>query len=200
MNPRVLLVTGGIGSGKSVIVRLFNTLGVPSYDCDASAKLLYDRDPQLLADVVALSGSGVLSPDGRLDRAALAGRIFADPALRAAVEERVHPAVIRDFLRWKAERTADVVVIESAILLEKPLYSTLYDYVAAVSAPEKVRLARIVRRDGCSEEEARRRMSAQWSDAQRAAHADFILENNDRQALLPAAMTILDKIQEDGKN
>ena len=190
MNPQVILCTGGIGSGKSVVVKAFNLLGVPSYD----------RDPQLLAGVVALAGEAVLGPDGRLDRKALAGRIFADPSLLAAVEALVHPAVIRDFQRWKASQTAPLVLIESAILLEKPQFDSLYDRVLAVTAPEEVRIARVIARDRTDAAQVRRRMASQWTDAQRAARADYILENNDRQPLLPAIMDIIEKSKEDGKN
>ena len=95
---------------------------------------------------------------------------------------------------------APLVLIESAILLEKPQFAGLYDYVVAVTAPEELRVARVVRRDGTDEVQVRRRMAAQWSDAERSAHADYILENNDRQALLPAIMAIIEKIKEDGKD
>lgn len=200
MNPRVILCTGGIGSGKSVVVKAFQTLGVPSYDCDRAAKELYDRDPQLLAEVVKLVGGDVLDAGGRLDRSALAAKIFADKSLLTALEACVHPAVIRDFEHWKQARESAVVLIESAILLEKPQFAGLYDFVVVVTAPEEVRVARVIRRDGTDAAQVRRRMAAQWSDAARCAHADFILENNDRQALLPAILAILEKMKEDGKN
>ena len=202
MERRVLLCTGGIGSGKSFVIKAFNALGVPSYDCDDAAKELYGRDPQLLADVVSLCGEEVLDAEGRLDRAALAARIFFDPALLEKVEALVHPAVIRDFRRW-ADRLPGyppLVIIESAILLEKPLPEPVYDYVLAVAAPEDVRLARALKRDGMDEAAIRRRMASQWSDAERAAHADFIIENDGRKPVLPAILDIIERIKEDGKN
>lgn len=191
----VLLCTGGIGSGKSVVVRLFQALDIPSYDCDRAAKELYDRDPQLLAEVAALCGEEVLDAEGRLDRAALARKIFGDAALLAALEDRVHPAVIRDFEKWKKEQESALVVIESAILLEKPRFAGLMDYTVVVTAPEAVRIARVMRRDGLSEAQVRQRMAAQWSDEARLARADFVLENDNRQALLPAVLEIIDKIK-----
>lgn len=191
----VLLCTGGIGSGKSVVVRLFQALDIPSYDCDRAAKELYDRDPQLLAEVAALCGEEVLDAEGRLDRAALARKIFGDAALLAALEDRVHPAVIRDFEKWKEEQESALVVIESAILLEKPRFAGLMDYTVVVTAPEAVRITRVMRRDGLSEAQVRQRMAAQWSDEARLARADFVLENDNRQALLPAVLEIIDKIK-----
>ena len=202
MGRRVLLCTGGIGSGKSFIIRAFDALGVPAYNCDQAAKELYDRDPQLLSGIVRLCGEGVLDAEGGLDRAALAERIFADPALLAQVESLVHPAVIRDFRKW-ADALPDhppVVIIESAILLEKPLPERVYDYVLALTAPEAVRMERVLRRSGMTEAEVRRRMAAQWTDAQRAEHADFIIDNDGRKPVLPAILDILERIQEDGKN
>lgn len=193
--PCVLLCTGGIGSGKSVVVRLFQALDIPSYDCDRAAKELYDRDPQLLAEVAALCGEEVLDAEGRLDRAALARKIFGDAALLAALEDRVHPAVIRDFEKWKEEQESALVVIESAILLEKPRFAGLMDYTVVVTAPEAVRIARVMRRDGLSEAQVRQRMAAQWSDEARLARADFVLENDNRQPLLPAVLEIIDKIK-----
>ncbi len=191
----VLLCTGGIGSGKSVVVRLFQALDIPSYDCDRAAKELYDRDPQLLAEVAALCGEEVLDAEGRIDRAALARKIFGDAALLAALEDRVHPAVIRDFEKWKEEQESALVVIESAILLEKPRFAGLMDYTVVVTAPEAVRIARVMQRDGLSEAQVRQRMAAQWSDEARLARADFVLENDNRQALLPAVLEIIDKIK-----
>ena len=200
MRQQVVLCTGGIGSGKSFVVRALRELGVPAYDCDQAAKTLYDRDPELLAAVVRLTDPGVLDASGRLDRATLAERIFRDGDLLRQVEALVHPAVLRDFAAWRAAQPEPVVVLESAILLEKPVPSGTYDYVLVVTAPEDVRVARVVARDGLAEVQVRRRMAAQWSDAQRVACADFVLENDDRHPLLPALIQLLEKIKEDGKN
>ena len=121
--------------------------------------------------------------------------IRKNAALLAALEALVHPAVIRDFEAWKERQEGGLVVIESAILLEKPRFAGLMDYTLAVTAPEEVRIARVMARDGISADQVRRRMAAQWSDEARLAHADFVLENDDRQALLPAVLQIIDKIK-----
>ena len=192
----VILCTGGIGSGKSVVSRVFCEMGLPVYDCDRAAKELYDRDPQLLSDMVSLCGETVLDADGRLDRVALSRRIFGNAALLAAVEDLVHPAVIRDFENWKKRQESALVVIESAILLEKPRFAGLMDYTVVVTAPEAVRIRRVMARDGVTEEQVRKRMAAQWSDAERVARADFSMENDDRQALLPAVLQIIEKIKQ----
>ena len=182
---KVLLCTGGIGSGKSFVVRILQAMGCPAYDCDARARALYDEDPALLQGVVALAGRGVLGENGRLDRKALAARIFADSGLRDRIEALVHPAVIRDFMAWRDALSAPLAVLESAILLEHPQYRPLYDKVLVVSAPEEVRIARVQARDGVSREAVLQRMAAQWSEEKRRAAADFIIENDGEQALLP---------------
>jgi dephospho-CoA kinase len=190
---KVILCTGGIGSGKSYVIRLLNELGVPSYDCDVRAKALYDEDPQLLDDVARIAGGQVVR-DGRLDRTALASAIFSDNAILSKIEAVVHPAVARDFDRWKTSTDAPLVVIESAIMLEKPALSNMYDYVLAVVAPEEVRIGRAMARDGSTKAQVRARMANQWSDAQRAESADFVLNNDGKSAILPQVLIILNKI------
>lgn len=188
-----LLASGGIGSGKSYVISIFNAVGVPSYDADSRAKALYDTDPQLLADVVAAAGEDVLS-DGRLDRRALAGKIFASEDLRARIEALVHPAVMRDFARWCAEQQAPVVIMESAILMEHPELMAQMDYALSVVAPLETRIRRVIARDNCTREQVLARMECQWSDEKRAEHSDFIIENDGVQALLPQIMNILETI------
>ncbi len=182
---KVLLCTGGIGSGKSFVVHILQTMGCPAYDCDERAKALYDEAPVLLHDVVTLTGREVLTSAGRMDRRKLAARLFAEPALRRQVEALVHPAVIRDFTAWRDAQTAPVVLMESAILLEHPQYRPLYDKVLVVSAPEEVRIERVMARDGVTREAVQQRMKAQWSEQQRRDAADYIIENDGEQPLLP---------------
>lgn len=121
--------TGGIGSGKSYVSRIFAKMGYPVYFSDDRAKMLYDTDHQLLAQMVELLGEEILE-NGRLNRKVMAGKIFGNPTLLKQVESRVHPAVLRDFRIWKEnicdrlEKTKgkrpEFVVFESAIILETP--------------------------------------------------------------------------------
>lgn len=191
----VLLCTGGIGSGKSFVVRILQEMGLPAYDCDARAKALYDEDPQLLQEVASVAGASVIGEDGRLDRKALAGRIFADEALRREVEARVHPAVTRDFRAWLSRQEAPMVVLESAILLENPAFDALYDRVLVVTAPEALRVERVMARDGLSREAVLQRMQSQWSDERRMAHADWVVCNDGEQPLLPQLNSIIEQMK-----
>ena len=200
MGAATLLVSGGIGSGKSFVIKTFNALDVPSYDADSRARGLYDSDPELLSSVVALAGEGILS-DGKLDRRALASLIFTSPELKEGVESLVHPAVMRDFFRWRDSRTEPLVIMESAILPEHPELLEQMDYKLAVTAPLELRIRRVMERDGASREKVLERIACQWSDAKRLAVSDFTIVNDGVQAILPQIIEILDRIKTyNGKN
>lgn len=195
MDKKVIGCTGGIGSGKSAIVAAFAALGIPSYDCDSRAKALYDEDAGLCRRVVDLLGDGVITSDGTLDKGAVATRVFGDRTLLAALEAIVHPAVAEDFVKWAERQPGDIVVLESAILLEKPFFDTFADYTVTVSAPEQVRIARVMRRDGLSREQVEARMASQWSDAQREAKADLTVVTDDTTPVLPVLLEIIEKLK-----
>lgn len=195
IRPVIIGCTGGIGSGKTYVVKAFEGLGVPGYDCDARAKELYDEDAGLLADVAAIAGEDVIV-DGRLDRGRLAARIFSDRDMLARIESVVHPAVTRDFYRWLEEQNSKLVIFESAILLDKPYLRDMADFVLVVTAPEELRIERVMARDGLPREAVERRMANQMSDAERRAMADYILETNDRDAIIPQLLSIIQRWQQ----
>ena len=159
---KTVILTGGMGSGKSAVAALLKARGVPVYDSDSRTKSLYDRDPALVGRLETVLGTGLRAVDGRLDRAKLAFLIFSDPARKAAVEAVVHPAVLADFRRWKRWHRpkgwtygpVPFVVLESAIILSCPVFDGVGDRTVLVDAPEAVRVARSVARDG-SDPEAR---------------------------------------------
>ena len=170
-------VTGGIGSGKSTVCRLFAERGVPVYDSDSEAKRLMREDPSLRA------ARDETFRDGVLNRRYLAATVFGDRRALARLEALVHPCVKRDFERWAAERTAEpYVVLECAILYESGMDAAV-DRVVAVVAPEELRLVRVNARDGASAAEIRRRMAAQLSDDVLSARADYTIVNINREDL-----------------
>ena len=193
--PAIIGCTGGIGSGKTVVVKAFERLGVPGYDCDSRAKELYDEDSVLLAQVAQIAGDDVIS-DGKLDRRALAAKIFSDSDMLVRLESVVHPAVIRDFSRWLQEQSSKLVIFESAILLDKPYLRQMADFVLLVTAPEELRIERVMARDGLSREAVERRMANQISDEDRRQFADYILETHDRDAIIPQLLSIIQKWQQ----
>ncbi len=184
---KVLGCTGGIGSGKSYVAAIFEKMGVPVYDSDRRAKALYDTDMQLRSEMVVLLGGEIIK-DGVVQRDVIAGKIFGNHQLLAEVEKLVHPAVVRDFCRWKecvAEKMPPFVIMESAILLEKPPVRRLVDATLTVSAPLELRIERVIKRDNVDRARVLARMSAQWSDEQREALSDFIIFADGKRALLP---------------
>ena len=162
MRRKTVIVTGLIGSGKSAVCALLRERGIPVYDSDARTKGLYDRRPALVGRLEEALGLPLRGTDGRLDRKALAARIFSDAAAREKLEAIVYPEVLADFKRWKArQKGAPFVVLESAVILSKPVFDGLADAVVLVSAPEEVRLRRVMRRDSLPAEAVRARMAAQ---------------------------------------
>ena len=187
MSAKVLLVTGGIGAGKSAVSRMLIERGVPVYFSDDMAKSLYDRDASLRDSLRRLFGERVFR-DGDVDRRALAELIFADEEKRRALEALVHPAVFRDFEAWKAERLdCALVAFESAILLDRGLPEGFADYVIYVDAPEELRLRRAMERDGSAAESVRRRMQSQKAGPEHPA-VDFVLDNSGDFKALEAAL------------
>lgn len=175
-------ITGGIGSGKSTVCRLFAARGVAVYDSDAAAKRLMAGP--LRGAVEARFGRDAYR-DGVLDRRYLAGIVFRDREALRALDAIVHPAVMRDFEAWASAQQGDYVVLESAILFEAGLEKSV-DRTVAVLAPEPLRIERTCRRDGTDAESVRRRIAAQMSDDELHARADHTIVNIREEELAPA--------------
>lgn len=156
-----VIVTGGIGSGKSAVCALLGKRGIPVYDSDSRVKELYACRRSLVPQLEKALGSPLRRADGTLDKARLAALIFSDDAARETLESIVYPILLKDFLRWRSRQEAPFVVLESAIILSKPVFDGLADAVVLVSAPEELRIQRVMQRDGLSREEVLRRLSAQ---------------------------------------
>lgn len=181
-------ITGGIGSGKSTVCRLFAERGIAVYDSDREAKRLMAGP--LRASIEARFGASIYH-DGQLDRRALAQVVFNDSQALADLNALVHPAVRADFEAWAERQTGDYVILESAILYESGFDDTV-DRVVAVLAPLEVRIERTCRRDGASEEEVRRRIATQLNDDELAAKADVTMVNLVMEDL-EAEVAILDR-------
>lgn len=180
-------VTGGIGSGKSLICRVFSTLGVPVYNADTEAKRLMDEDKKLAKELMDSFGPGIFR-DGHLERKVLAGIVFNDPDALKLLNSIVHPAVRKDFMSWiERHNNAPYVVKEAAILFETGMYAGL-DTVILVTAPEDLRLRRVMRREGENEESIKRRMASQWPEAKKAELAGMVIRNDNTQLILPVIL------------
>lgn len=197
---KVLGFTGGIGSGKTYVIDIFRHLGIPAYCSDKRARELYTEDVHLLAQMEKLLGEGIVR-DGVLQTDMIARRIFGDRNLLEGVERLVHPAVLKDFGKWKEQQECRArqkgekipfVIFESAILLEKPLVKEIADKVVTVSAPLELRVERVMRRDGTDRDSVMKRISSQWNDGQREALSDFIIFADGKEALLPQVLHIME--------
>lgn len=175
-------LTGGIGSGKSTVARIFEAFGIPCYYADDRAKELMHSDESLQADLIEEFGSDVYQ-DGTLNRPLLAKIIFENDDARERMNGIVHPAVGKDYEEWQAEQDAPYVLKEAAILFETGGYKQS-DANILVTAPEELRLKRVMKRDGADKEQVLARMRAQWSDEKKSKLADFIILNDEDHSLI----------------
>ena len=173
--PKIIGLTGGIGSGKSRVVSLFNTLGVPCYIADVEAKRLMNNQSEVKAAIVDLFGEQAYV-DGSLNRNYLSQIVFAKSEKLKALNAIVHPAVAQDFSVWVEQQKAPFVIKEVAILFETGGYKNV-DKTVLITAPETIRIERVMLRDGVSAGEVKARMRNQWTDAQREPLADFVIDN-----------------------
>lgn len=177
-----IAITGGIGSGKSYVSALLEARGIPVYNADNESKRLTATDEEIRAGLVALLGEEVYR-EGSLNKPLLASYLFAGPDNARRVNAVIHPRVKADFRRWLEEhQDCEVVGLESAILFEAGFEDTV-DAVVMVYAPEPLRLERAMRRDGATENQIRRRMSAQMDDEEKRRRSHYVLLNDGSDSL-----------------
>ncbi len=196
MDMKIIGLTGGIGSGKSTVAGMFNTLGIPVYESDHRAKILMHENDAIINSIKALLGDEAYLPDGTLNRSAIAAKVFQDKALLVQLNAIVHPAVHEDLLRWAREDqqiAAPYLIHESAILFEENL-TDLLSAVILVVANEDIRIERVVKRDNTKEENVRQRMKNQWLDKDKIPLADYIIYNDGDRALIEQVMDIHEMI------
>ncbi|MFZ4456262.1 MAG: dephospho-CoA kinase [Bacteroidales bacterium] len=186
-------VTGGLGSGKSVVSNLLQINGIPVYNSDTEAKRLMNTSNTIRRKIVDLLGDSSYS-DSQLNRSYVAQRVFGDTDMLRQLNAIVHPEVRKDFLQWSSIQNRDIVAIESAILFESEL-SPLLDKIVVVSAPIELRIARVLARDGLSEEQIRLRIEAQMDDETRECLADFVVVNDRSRAIIPQINQILKELR-----
>jgi dephospho-CoA kinase len=190
MARRVVAVTGGVASGKSAATHVFETLGVAVADADVAARAVIEPGQPALDRVVARFGADSLGPDGRLDRARMRQRVFADPAAKADLEAILHPP-IRAWLRAACDAAAGPYAVVAIPLLAEGGGRQAYpwlDRIVVVDVPEAVQLARLQQRDGITAELAARMVAAQATRRQRLALADDVVINDGSLAQLEAAV------------
>ncbi|WP_167615067.1 dephospho-CoA kinase [Maribellus sediminis] len=191
-------ITGGIGSGKSTVCKVFRFLGVPVFEADTVAKHLTNTKPVIRKGLIELFGSDIYTENGTLDRKKLAGYIFNNDIQLQKVNELIHPVVRAEFLAWAKEQTAPYVIHEAAILFESGFYKMM-DYTLLVSAPEKERIARVMKRDKVTEQQVIERIKKQWPDSEKRKLATAEIKNSDSDLILPGIIKIDKQLRENGK-
>ncbi|WP_294472606.1 dephospho-CoA kinase [uncultured Bacteroides sp.] len=183
-------ITGGIGSGKSVVSRLLEMMGIPVYVSDIEAKRITHTDEVIRKELCALVGQEVFK-SGELNRSLLASYMFGYPDHIKDVNGIIHPRVKEDFRRWAScFESGQLVGMESAILIESGFRDEV-DFLVMVYAPLEVRVARAVRRDCSTKELVMKRIEAQMSDETKRNHADFVIVNDDETPIIPQVLKLI---------
>lgn len=184
-------VTGGIGSGKSIVCKLFSCLGIPVYDADTRAKWLTNYDPVIREAVIQLLGSESYTENGEYNRPFVSSLVFKNPDLLKKLNEIIHPAVGRDTDEWMKMHANAPYVIKEAAIMNKAGNNNNLDCVIVVKASVDLRLKRIKNRDKSrSEEEILAIIERQVSDEERNAIADFTIDNNENAGLIPQVLEL----------
>ncbi len=182
-------VTGGIGSGKSLVCSVFEHLGVPVYYADERARILMQKSGDIRKVLTSLLGKEVYR-QGKLNRPFIARVLFDDPDRREQINKIVHPVVFDDFIKWtRSFSDRDYVIEEAAIIFESGADRFL-DKVINVYAPVKERIARLTVRDGVKPEDIRKRIHSQMTEKERRQRADYIIINDGRSMLLSQILKI----------
>lgn len=181
-------LTGGIGSGKTTIAKVFQEFGVPVYYADIEAKkfLAYDLVKKRLKE---LFGSSVISEDNTVDKVALAAIVFTDEEELAKLNALIHPLLEKDFEKWVENQDAPYIVKEAAILFEAG-FDRSVDKILSISAPLEQRIQRVMQRDQVNRQQVLDRISKQWTDEEREEKSDFIIQNGNSDMVLQKVLDV----------
>lgn len=172
---KIIGLTGGIGSGKTTVAKMFKQLGVPVYIADKEAKTLMRKSKVIKRKLIELFGEEAYI-NNELNKPFIANIIFNDNAVLNRMNAIIHPRVARHFTKWMEKQTVPVVIKESAILFEKELYKQC-DFVITVTVPKSVRIERLLKRDNTTVEKIEAIIKNQWSDKEKIARSDYVIVN-----------------------
>ena len=184
-------LTGGIGSGKSVVAKIFTTLGIPVFNADEAAKVMMQSNPEMKAKLIEQFGTSIYNASG-LQKGKLAEIVFNDPFQLQLLNAIVHPVTIQAAKDWAAKQTTSYVIKEAALIFESGAADGLYK-VIGVTAPLSLRIHRVMQRDGVSKEQVEARMQHQISDTIKMRLCDYVIQNNNQEMLIPQVLE-LDKL------
>lgn len=182
-------ITGGIGSGKTTVCKIFETLGVPIYYSDTAAKLILENNVEIKKQVVEAFGSSILSEPNQIDKKKLASVVFNDSKKLKMLNAIIHPAVGYDFNNWLTMQKVPYVLKEAAILIESGAYKQL-DKVIVVSAPQELRIKRVTERDQVTKAKVEQRLKNQLQESELLEKADYVIINNETISVIEQVLKI----------
>ena len=185
-------ITGGIGSGKSTVAKVFEVLGIPVYYADDAAKKLMNEDEELKEKIKLQFGDEVYK-NGKLDKKYLADIVFSSPEKLALLNALVHPATLKDADDWMQKQSTPYAIKEAALIFESGTHEHL-DYVIGVTAPAPLRILRTMQRDGITREAVIARMDKQMDETIKLKLCDFVLMNNEQEMLLPQVIELHERL------
>lgn len=181
-------ITGGIGSGKTTVAKIFELLNIPVYYADEASRRLYHTDKNLMADIKKHFGEDVYTNE-QLNRSRLAAIVFSDPYKLELLNQLVHPPTIRDAEEWMKKQTAPYVIKEAALLFESGSAQGL-DYIIGVKAPSHLRIKRVMDRDGLTREEIISRANRQIDEDIKMRLCDFVINNSEQELIMPQVLEL----------
>ncbi|WP_255157211.1 dephospho-CoA kinase [Ferruginibacter sp. HRS2-29] len=185
-------ITGGIGSGKTTVAKIFEVLGTPVYYADDAAKNLLNENEPLKRLIIQHFGETTYN-NGQLNRAVLSSLVFNDPEKLALLNSLVHPVTIADADKWMRAQTAPYTLKEAALIFETDAWKHL-DYVIGVKSPPELRLKRTMLRDDSTAEAVQKRMDKQMNEEEKMGRCNFIIENDDHTLLIPQVVSLHEKL------
>lgn len=185
-------LTGGIGSGKTLVGSVFNELGVPVYEADIAARRLMESEESVIRGVIDLLGGQAYS-EGRLNRSFIAEKVFSNDKLLKELNGIVHPAVRKDFDRWTRQFATSPYVIEEAAILFESGGAAMMDFTVFVKADVATRITRVMERDQVTEMEVKQRIARQMDDREKERLADFVIINDNDSMILPQIVDLHNK-------
>ena len=185
-------LTGGIGSGKSTIARLFRSLGVEIYSADVEAKELMNFNAGLKEKIQLLFGNEAYLKD-KLNSAFIASKVFSDPSLLTELNSIVHPVVREDFQIWSEIRSENPYIIQEAAILFESGFASFFDFNILVTSPIDIRIERVMNRDNVKKADVEKRINQQYSDEEKIKLSDFQINNNGKELLIPQVLDLHNK-------
>lgn len=181
-------ITGGIGSGKSLVTRIFSTIGVPVYYADDAAKRLMNEDVAIRQELISAFGESTYA-DGILNRKYLSSIVFNDPVKLAQLNAIVHPVTINDAAVWMEKQNAPYIIKEAALIFESGSQDML-DHIIGVYAPESLRIHRVMKRDGITREDVKARMRKQIEETIKMRLCDTVILNDEQHLVIQQVLDV----------